>query len=1805
MQGTPWERAKQQALEFQRRLPKSGQLAARLSTAVLLPAWPALSTLAHSLSRIARSVSWFQCELEAAIPDASSLSQLQHEIESSGEFQHPDNLNLNGLVTDFPVLSALIDSRSSPPKGAEQLRALLVLCVIRWGSEGAHATAIGNLTGALRNLKRQPNAKASSLLAHLPMEPSLDAFESLLEKKIGGIRADNARAAEAITHFLHLPRTRAPRAVPPPEQSKGSDPPSPKPINQQSAKSAPRGKAPRSQPRRYPPRPVVQLDIPVGTPAERGESPEEARTSTSVVESAPPSRKPLLLSHALLRATQRILTANSLLLSQTYEVLSESEAIALVDKSLQEASLALATHELDRFRGHAWLLLMLVTGRSAATLAEASWSQLARTPSSSPQNDQHTELRVAAIEPPGAFIPDEVEQPLLVPTVNWLELTLPPALSGLIQSGIMAGAFPGPEPVPDDAAGATPTDMMKRRGERIERLARGVLSDLRREADLHHVTLGRTRRTLASRIFDATQDLALTMLVCGDSFGLSTTPLFYASISQSRAKRAHADAVWPTFGATPPLEDVKTDERIGSRLLVRPEVARTMARAINAMARSVARSTNGAFTVQRRHNLLVDHLSVMLITIAGHRPTDTLFALQRFDLDPDARLGVFSDKAVDAAHLHRVAVLADILAEQIRVFDCHLRTLATHPECGGQTRGHAAKVLAGRAPLLFHLDRALQPVPLTLSTWRRQLPPCWAALPLNWGRTFVASHLRDRGVSPDLIHMHLGHLEATAWPFSQESPFDAVSLATALSGDLNALARDHGWQILHGLKAADSREAGPALGPLRSWRAETAALERRAAEAQQWLRQYRRSLTRASKDCAVVLASRVLAEVTGSAPPSPLSLDDSGLTRVQERIDVEATDVPLRIAAHNQLYRILRDAKKRGNYVGPVPGPWLAPASVEPTSFFPGMMRACAQIHALRLAFQDIPRHPPEGSNHGTDTWAFARATLAVVVFGLVDDPDRLVALLENRNQIERLEGLPHVTMVPTGDEVGTVLAQRGLGALALAALARSYPSCSVPASSVMESALAEMIPSTLRPTTHLGLLQKLHETAGVCRRLELSGAARLAMDQETGSASMPLDRQQRLFLDTARNQPDVARLREGESTGEGSHSLTPRDPAPRVPSPASTLRKQYLTLVKLLPLADCDIDLPRSGKRVSLLNREAQRSDVATELELFAEEIGTLPLPRALALWAARRLRAQTKGKSLAYGTVATYLTSIGGDLVRLCQGVHLTELDELSLTDLYLDLISLKCEGSKVQSRAARELLSFHTVAEEVLGLPSIDVAEFGAFLRRGSYRVDADVVLSSEYQRALAEIDVLCNSGPLPGRREFRQTKVFLILLRHSGARFAEIAGLRLADVIAGGKTISLFIRPSRYRRLKTRAARRRVDLSDLPALEHDAILEWIRAERSRAGTQIERAMLFSNADDPCLPIEPRRLREHVQRHLRDSTDTPHRIHRLRHTHAHELIFGTSLAQGEWRAWGEAGYASLAANPPGRFPRPLRQAAYRLGHTRPSTSLRSYFHTPWALEGPASERLDLHLTRVPAAVALGISIAGADKILLRSDVASDPIASWLNAVAPRQGQSRRAPQRQTANPKIPGQPIGPREVLAMLRMTWRGIPLDAAACSLGWTEQEAALLRQACTFVANRVGFGSIDRERPVGTARNNRPILEIDGEIADRLVGDMVYEQSKHGDHIRRLGVAYLLHARRSFRERLFWPRDDAGILKHVLKISGWNPASVQIQPLKDDIVKICVARSSGKGNANTSVICALFAMAVSARMLDQDSEALGT
>lgn len=1621
-----------------------------------------LALLLESILRITDGVPWF-------VPAAPSADFRSLAAAASAEvkraYDRIDRLSGASSLTGGYLLSrAVVGRESAPARGPEALRAALLLCGLKWHTEGKpRRSALEDLGAAIRAITEQERQgdSVSPVTQHLPDLGAAQTLDDFLQAADALMTCGIERLENAWARHFKPTLQEILAAIPPAETEPTHPEPGPDVATGEDEDDDALGA-------------TIRVVLAGGGPApatlEPGEPLDEGASTTFLAPLPRSDGGKDARNVANYLARQAIWGSNYLLLTNHSDVLPLAEFRRVVQTVLDELAQPELTQELRR--GLLGLLLQALTGRTPRTLpsiqTQAPGLERRRGACGLSLSGEFMELDVFwRLRPAddqsrtGFFEPKPELLACFEPVATHFRLPLPPQVVAALKKNSQ---------VVDELRDLDVA--------RLESLLRRALRHVAERAGFP-IVLGQVRRSFSVHFYEATRDVALTQLVSADTLGQAEASLHYYAPRKADIANAYWGFLERLLEIHLPLPTAFNDaQRVGAASLLAGVHARRMAKTSGGLLnRGIGRLIEqGAW--QEVHAAMVRHMASMFLVVAGHRPVDALFALRLSDihLGRAGGMALFRDKVHDPAHNPRFAALAPCLVSQIWAYLGHLKGLA---ELQPAFAAHVDRVMAGREPLLFGISDQVSVVPLNISDWRKSLPEEWQGLPLNWGRTWLRTRGVEGGLPPELAALQLGHLESVGYPFSNASPSVPQTAMSLIAPHLEVMARDLGWRVRAGIPTQAPR-VKLSLPPLLHWKP---VIVRHEAESREQVREWRQwqmariaeVRERAEED---VLSHSLIMQrgIAGaySDPHYPGRVEPLELNEAEALRDVlyedAGDDMALGIARSRALRHVLRRVNKRLGIAGKDPGVIGAFRRPVDNAFIPGMMTAVRQVEALRQHAASLGGGSP-GDWKDFDR-ACARVAYVLAVFGYMDQPDQILGVMRHREAYAGPASLPDTILVPWGEQPGDVVALRNLAAVAVARLAKRYPGQPVPDRNTLGAALREFLPEWALQEAARGAhdpLALLCECVGVANRFELSPAARFALDPAHGSVCASIN-EQLAFIDGDPVGSIVRDEPESEEEEGASSSALVRD------SGTGSARTQYRALCAVLPSMGHTLQLPSTGVEVpaSQLFASGTRQKVIAEVDaLLAErrpEKLLRPVVRLLALWVRQMLVEGTPSEPKpADKTVHTYLTRIGGTLVELIGNSSLLSFDEVDLEEMYLAAIRA---GQSNQGQAASAILEFHRCCQRHADMPDVDFVEVRSYLRASLRVVDAQMILPQERIAILEQAWAVSKSGTsssLEEARIQRQAAAALPLFAWGGARRSEVLGLRQRDVWRTDSHVAIRVRRNRSRRLKTRAARRTLRFDGARNAGINQSARWMQMDGERAPDwSRSAAYIFSPENSP----SSAEGRHKIARACLGAISTVtrrrrERIHRFRHLVATERVLPLFLSglDGKWmHARLPHTEGSVAQHIV--MPRDLMERIVGIGHVDWRTTFRCYLHLQWLLRSLQDQAIaEAHMGRRELAFASGVTTNAIDRVAQAARNDTNLASAWIDHVrrtriVPAGGGARETPG------SVGGRPWSAKELDHLFKRADR-MGLEKAAAVMGANAGDVEAIRRNLRIVELRMG------------------------------------------------------------------------------------------------------------------------------------------
>jgi len=934
------------------------------------------------------------------------------------------------------------------------------------------------------------------------------------------------------------------------------------------------------------------------------------------------------------------------------------------------------------------------------------------------------------------------------------------------------------------------------------------------KAKLRAATRSQYRLSLAIGIADVLGPDA-AQRAFGDSFGLSTAPVFYGSYPALELARTIAtvndftddvrsDAPWESVAA----------HWLGSRVRpAMPPYQKVWVQLQGDGKRSRGRPSDRKVLQEWRQRR--DRLAIHFLLATGCRPANSLASMVIQDFLPKDALALVTDKVTDPAHTTRLVCTGWRFTGELESFINELSRVARNSEIV-EAKNLASKILSGAAPL-FSIPTEREPEPINIRNLLSLLDPLWAHRP-NLHRHGLYQFLIQRGVDPELRYFQMGWLSHDHHATSDSAPFPPGQLGRELAGVVDDWLAQCGWS---GGRRATAPDTLVPRVCLQDWmvRRKSHAITADAAFAalRAELNEIGGALDGEVWERIRVDAEQVLSsfDATGSSSCPSFQPRSDASSRADEpktisQLQVEAilasfatatTSAAERYVATKLLHKALLNTAKAHSVRVYLPEVPVLSRYRIPSPFLPGVGLAVAQVDAFKEA---IAAHVAElidisGPKAAADL--AAAAVWSIVLQTSYCDLDDVVGLLRGITRSQHSNAEPWLLRVPfrnghvvlTGDLA--VLARRLVRVEGWSDVLEAHARNGF---SSLGSFVRKLVPDLCDPRDAAAKIAcKMVETARVAGVITLNGAERLILNKIVDPVSTLADRAVAVADSRTVHGGRDARHAPSKLNNECPH--TGRNP-PHVP-----VRDISRVLNALNPDYGGEI-MGRPAEPVARRHRQ-----VKLVLEDALSKVGATPTVSRLVLEYAWHLLERGGPRSSGGQAISTiYKTT--HQLLSVLRHIDADEnLEDLASEELTA-ICRLACETSR--RRSSREVLGalgrfFRHIARRYrVTNPDWDILyrTFGVAVPGGDPALvgdlEADRVIAQLYSNLLL-LDAVDTD---PSEKRYRELCLAAALIAEaSGARPRSIHGLTFGDVVLGSECDYIHLRArGRFASIKTRTA-----------------------------------------------------------------------------------------------------------------------------------------------------------------------------------------------------------------------------------------------------------------------------------------------------------------------------------------------------------------------------------------------------------------
>lgn len=1058
--------------------------------------------------------------------------------------------------------------------------------------------------------------------------------------------------------------------------------------------------------------------------------------------------------------------------------------------------------------------------------------------------------------------------------------------------------------------------------EQLDHLANEFCKTVRKDAK-SRVNVSWLRSIMFHRMLALSQDDVGSIATLGSTEQAPTVGLYYATFGPDKWRDIYSQSI-SFLNLTPSTIEDASQLPYGSRQYPDENKLLEWISNLSQIVTTQCKQARSLAEIISCHNLYSSYTFLMLLASTSHRPADiTTFCPTSIDLE-NAWI-IISDKITSPTTRIRLIPLPEIVVEQLKSYNSHLRNLS--PRLYPANAELAAKVALladsqphSLIPYFFWLDDDLTSSSIDISVFKDRFKWPFEG---NAFRHFMATGLRTEGVSAEYIAILLGHVQNGQYGFGKFSALSPTTWNESIATPISKVLERQGWKHVIGL--THLRKSQPDQG-----------VELRKLRKSPAIDYFAKAMTHVelTRNDRQIVRSAFYAAKNDTSPDSP---SDVFLSAFRNEIINQSIDAPDRLARrlnfHVRFVRLHRHALNPSS----IPG-WAADMQVEDAAVEPDTLLLASIANQYRELIPDVSRSFDELNHHER----LALIMISSILFGgLLREslvkliPERLATSLRHFDEylwIDLEDSSSGGCQRWFPDPVTALLIIRFVN-LKEARL----PVHSGHLRTAIGNLLIKIMPTQF-PVECVGSLAQLIRASRAYFTLRIPGLLRAYACGEVRSVSLA----EGAWLRLVSGYPLC-----GELTPEMPPDRNGICPHPRGEGEEFS-RKIYKDILQSIRDEFPPSNSGATNRKGERKNRLASLSRSLLKIAASNEQMPSVAF--AILSWADHLANVGSVVVSVpATGTVYDYITDISSALIEFGSEVDFLELSDAELIDIYQRAIDFG--KANTRPSRARSLRWFHEFCEDEFDLPEIDWDEIAPGLTNFKSNVSANLVTFEEYQHA---IQVL-SDHPLLGVRERQMYVIALILVYRCGLRLGELLRLTVSDLILNVRNI-LLVRNGIYGKTKSRAGIRQIPWLD--RLDNDELTRlnnWI--EHRKTITKLDPwGALFGEAVE-ARTLEVRvRLSRALTSALRAVTgDVSVKIHHLRHGAGTSAI-SVALSEGQPSVTAKNGarwFNTVSSEISAEFrmfhlgqPTPTRRIVWAisqaLGHSSPRTTIWHYGHS-----------------------------------------------------------------------------------------------------------------------------------------------------------------------------------------------------------------------------------------------------------------------
>jgi integrase len=326
--------------------------------------------------------------------------------------------------------------------------------------------------------------------------------------------------------------------------------------------------------------------------------------------------------------------------------------------------------------------------------------------------------------------------------------------------------------------------------------------------------LGRhfTRYTVRDYAFNLyyrhTNDEVLATFLCPITNYTMPTGCYYTSITSNKLNEIHSKALSIAFDETTKIT-THSYEFVGSDILVtKEEITELLDKLKLNLHQYSSRSLRTSKQLIKHHNDYCKYVATIMLLLTGHRPVNDIFDDKNY-LFIQNNFCFIGDKASSYNNVLRLCPLADVLVEQLKLYEQHLSNLAFRlhkldPALAENISRSNTTGIAHSAPFLFIIskDNGLEGIN------ERTLEDYWGndfQHPANFYRHHLSSKFLSLNIPREKISYLLGHISTGQNPLAITSTLNTMSWLQEIAQYLNLISAELSVESIKGIEKGKSQ----------------------------------------------------------------------------------------------------------------------------------------------------------------------------------------------------------------------------------------------------------------------------------------------------------------------------------------------------------------------------------------------------------------------------------------------------------------------------------------------------------------------------------------------------------------------------------------------------------------------------------------------------------------------------------------------------------------------------------------------------------------------------------------------------------------------------------------------------------------------------------------------------------------------------------------------------------------------------------------------------------------------------------------